>query len=52
VAEPPPEQSSSLRSFHRLKPGRSQSQLDVIASQRFRLQRAMIELTARKDSTR
>lgn len=47
VAGPPPEDSSSLREFHRLKPGRSQSQLDVIASQRFRLQRAMTELTAR-----
>lgn len=48
VAVPPPEESSSLRGYHRLKPGRSQSQLDVIASQRFRLQRAMIELAARK----
>jgi AcrR family transcriptional regulator len=47
VAEPPHDDSSSLREQHRLKPGRSQSQIDVIASQRFRLQRAMIELTAR-----
>jgi AcrR family transcriptional regulator len=47
VACPPAEQSPSLHQHHRLKPGRSQSQLDVIASQRFRLQRAMIELTAR-----
>jgi AcrR family transcriptional regulator len=46
VAEPPTEESPSLRQLHRLKPGRSQSQLDVIASQRFRLQRAIIELTA------
>ena len=46
VAGPPSEKSPSLRQYHRLKPGRSQSQLDVIASQRFRLQRAMIELTA------
>jgi AcrR family transcriptional regulator len=43
----PAEQTSSLREYHRLKPGRSQSQPDVIASQRFRLQRALIELTAR-----
>jgi AcrR family transcriptional regulator len=48
VAEPPSEESPSLREHRRLKPGRSQSQLDVIASQRFRLQRAMIELTARE----
>ncbi|MBS1892524.1 MAG: TetR/AcrR family transcriptional regulator [Actinobacteria bacterium] len=47
VAEPPPEESSSPHVYSRLKPGRSQSQFDVIASQRFRLQRAMIELTAR-----
>jgi AcrR family transcriptional regulator len=46
-ASTPAEQSSSLRDYHRLKPGRSQSQPDVIASQRFRLQRALIELTAR-----
>jgi AcrR family transcriptional regulator len=38
--------STSLRDYHRLRPGKSQSQLDVIASQRFRLQRAMIELAA------
>lgn len=48
VAEPPLEESSSLRGFHRLKPGRGQSQRDVIESQRFRLQRAMIELAARR----
>jgi AcrR family transcriptional regulator len=44
----PVEQSSSLREYHRLKPGRSQSQPDVIASQRFRLRRALVELTARE----
>lgn len=48
VADPPPDDSHSLRQYHRLKPGRSQSQIDVVASQRFRLQRAMIELTARE----
>jgi AcrR family transcriptional regulator len=42
----PSEEPSDLHDYHRLKPGRSQSQLDVIASQRTRLQRAMIELTA------
>jgi AcrR family transcriptional regulator len=47
VAGRPCEESPSLRQYHRLKPGRSQSQLEVIASQRFRLQRAMIELAAR-----
>lgn len=39
--------SSKLRDYRRLRPGRSQPRLDVIASQRFRLQRAMIELSAR-----
>jgi AcrR family transcriptional regulator len=38
---------SSLREYERLKPGPSQSQLDVIASQRARLQRAIIEIAAR-----
>ncbi len=38
----------SVRTPERLKPGRSQSQLDVIASQRFRLQGAMVELAARE----
>jgi len=47
VAGPPFEETPRLRNYDRLKPGRSQSQPDVIASQRFRLQRAMIELTAR-----
>jgi AcrR family transcriptional regulator len=47
VAGPPFEETPSLRNHDRLKPGRSQSQIEVIASQRFRLQRAMIELTAR-----
>jgi AcrR family transcriptional regulator len=47
VAGPSFEETPSLRNHDRLKPGRSQSQIEVIASQRFRLQRAMIELTAR-----
>jgi AcrR family transcriptional regulator len=40
--------SPSLRDYRRLRPGRSQSRTDVIASQRFRLQRAMIEIAARE----
>lgn len=43
----PLEESPGPRNPYRLKPGRSQSKVAVIASQRFRLQRAMIELTAR-----
>lgn len=38
---------SRLRSYRRLKPGPGQSHLDVIASQRARLQRAIIELAGR-----
>jgi AcrR family transcriptional regulator len=34
--------------YERLKPGPSQSQFDVIASQRARLQRAVVELSARE----
>ncbi len=40
------DESTGLREYRRLRPGRSQSRLDVIASQRFRLQRAMVELSA------
>jgi AcrR family transcriptional regulator len=40
------EDPSNFRGYARLKPGPSQSQLDVIASQRARLQRAIIELAA------
>jgi AcrR family transcriptional regulator len=43
----PFEQPSNLQQDYRLKPGRSQPQPDVIASQKFRLKKAMIRLTAR-----
>jgi AcrR family transcriptional regulator len=42
----PLEDPTTLRRYGRLKPGPSQSKLDVIASQRARLQRAIIDLAA------
>ncbi len=49
MSVPTPETSipPSRRKLDRLKPGRSQSHLDVVNSQRARLQRAMIEIAAR-----
>ncbi|HTT94820.1 MAG TPA: TetR/AcrR family transcriptional regulator [Solirubrobacterales bacterium] len=43
----PWEDPASLRHYGRLKPGPSQPRPDVIASQRARLQRAIVELAAR-----
>jgi AcrR family transcriptional regulator len=42
------EDGRSPSGYQRLKPGPSQSQLDVIASQRARLQRAVVELSSRE----
>jgi AcrR family transcriptional regulator len=44
----PADETTTLESYERLKPGPGQSRFDVIASQRARLQRAMIELAGRE----